>query len=590
MSPTQPGASRPSRITVRLFVLFLVSSLLSVGVAGPAAATHELMNASNLLAITEVGLDVASSPAVHELSANDRALLDGATKSPTVNSRWRARGGALATVVNTVSTLGEFAMLWDGPAEEVPRPPAEEGVAFTGSASCGWTSIPGATVSCTSTHLSIYLPANQRPAGSTGSQIYGYLTTTPNTCSAFSSSGTDTMRINRPAQGGAAWTFTHAHYSANSTNCLSGWGGPTYDVVIAPQGGTADDPSTAGVPEDPAEIPHYFDSTGQCRASGGTPHEITATYGPFYFDPANPTYTPNIPALSCPPGEVLTEADVVMRTPGADTIPVHSYAAPPWVERQIDRFPNCWPAATTKCQLELVKIGVGTDPDYDCNEADTEGNLCRSWWTDPDRSEKYACKFGGELVALRLCEPYKDLFKPDPKIAPTAPEVQENPDTPPDPAPPRDPEIDPTPEQTPGLTNCAPSWVQLLTPWWVFKAGACVLSWAFVPDGDAIAGEVDRLQTALAETTPGVWISALDFPTAYTDSGCLGPLVTIPDVGVLPQSYSFRPFSACDEPMATVAAIGKFIASCFVVVGGTFACVRILSASLGLNLDVGRST
>jgi hypothetical protein len=237
-------------------------------------------------------------------------------------------------------------------------------------------------------------------------------------------------------------------------------------------------PSGAGAQPDPAVVPRYIDSQITCKSPGGGSQVLTRRDGPVSFDPAGPATMPEVPDMVCPEGTWLSNGGRSLHTEGADPstdVPIQQpYEAPPWVEEQVNQFPECLPVGSQTCLLKLFRVQTEAHPEYDCFAYPAgPSNPCEQWSTDPNRRAKYECRFGSNVLTLRHCTPYAEAFATEtPTITPTPSAEPEDPIA----------TVDPTPEQTPELGDCVPSWGELLTPWWVFKAQACALRWAFVPD------------------------------------------------------------------------------------------------------------
>ena len=122
---------------------------------------------------------------------------------------------------------------------------------------------------------------------------------------------------------------------------------------------------------------------------------------------------------------------------------------------------------------------------------------------------------------------------------------------------------------------------------WVFIPVKCALLWAFVPPAGTweatLGGAVDKFDA----TGPGLWlgaggeiVTALDAPGA---GNCAGPTISFGDLPMV-GPFSFQPLNACDQPVATVRWLIFAAASVAVVLGGAYACLRLVAAALGLQI------
>lgn len=456
----------------------------AVTVAGPGRAfagssASGILN--NAWIITDLGGSVMSNDAQWAtLSPGEKSLATTATGTAVATTGLAnapKAGGKLGMVLNTVAVLGGLATLWPG-GDDAPVLPMAPGETYTGSDGAypnrlfcsGWCDIA----------TSVYQATQIRPGVVNRGGVHAsYVRWWPRPgyvgCpSAVRSGGLSP---------GAAWTtansytFTNYGQATCVSDILAGADAATAVVVgtaVLYRDGPGANPSTTA---DPALAPRYIDSTANCRTPGGGLTPLTNRVGPFYFDPAVASTLPEVPDMTCPAGTMLESGTRTLHTEGtsasSDVDLVEPYVAPPWVLDQMIQFPDCYPATTTMCVLKLERqLPL---PVVDCHAfvAGT-GNPCADWWTDPERSTRYDCSFGGTVVPLKRCKPYADTFSigvigesdPEPDGELTDPV----------------PGLDPTPEQTPDLGSCVPNWgLELLNPWWVFKAQACALKWAFVP-------------------------------------------------------------------------------------------------------------
>lgn len=72
----------------------------------------------------------------------------------------------------------------------------------------------------------------------------------------------------------------------------------------------------------------------------------------------------------------------------------------------LEKYPEC---ATGACKLDLLKkTGTST---YAVSCFDLEDG-CEGWNSDPDKADKYICRYGTHKVGLAECAVYANLFKP----------------------------------------------------------------------------------------------------------------------------------------------------------------------------------
>lgn len=236
------------------------------------------------------------------------------------------------------------------------------------------------------------------------------------------------------------------------------------------------------------------------------------------------------------------------------------------------------------CLLDLRKEGVGS-----CFQSPES---CAGWFADPNKESTYSCFYGTHAVDLAECTVYAPTFDPD---AVTTGNVYGDPETgqpvgaPAGASPGSDARTfgqsvgDPATDR-----QCFPTGWGVLNPVeWVFRPVACALEWAFVPRPAVVQAVGVEVSTAWSETAlaqPGQIVNgwAAGLPTG-TGGSCLGPEVSLDDPALDPYGFegTYYPMQACDEPMATIAAITKVVISGAVILGGAFAIVRYLAATFG---------
>lgn len=508
-----------TRVRVALAFLVLVSTVAIVTTAPAARANSTAGIARNAWIITDLAASTATAT---------NAPVGATTSSP---SPVKGRLPGFLGVVNTVSTLGGLlGFFGDGDSAPPDYPPVEGGDA--GASYYTTTSFSGGPANATWTlngpHNSTSGLVNVTIQPTIGGTVHR----------GYSSRCKDANGALYGGPNASGWSSNGGvPISYGAQSC--GVGGTLFDMTIYANAGQQRNhtigtvltfgPPLLAVP--PAEVPRYIDSTITCRTPGGPDQIITERYGPFTVDPADPSATTiDVPDLTCPPGSFLASGTRTMDTPtaapGQQTTPLTDYAAPPWVETQANRFPECLPVGSTLCQLDVhIIIGPATtgdaEPQYDpegnpkykdCSRFLPAANPCEDWYTDPARDRNYQCRFGPYVVSLRVCEPLKRIYTTTPTITPTPDPETITPETPPEPIPPT---VDPTPDETPGLGNCVPKGLGILNPWWVFKGVACALKWAFVPQ-TALSDRIARLRLDFSTKAPFSWFGPVLALPAFT--------------------------------------------------------------------------
>lgn len=217
--------------------------------------------------------------------------------------------------------------------------------------------------------------------------------------------------------------------------------------------------------------------------------------------------------------------------------------------------PEC---STSVCLLTLEKTGG-----IQCEVSPTE---CADWFEDPQKTEKYQCKYGGHAVELAECTVYAPTFKPG-AIAQGTPYG--------DPVtgePVKEPAADGSSDTDDG--ECFPSGWSALNPIeWVLKPTKCALKWAFVPRASKIQESQTRIENAWARTTPAKLgasvLAVVPALEALDDGGCEG--ITIDLGGVAPDildlgTYHFMPacpgdfFAPWAPPVKVILSFGILVA------------------------------
>jgi hypothetical protein len=250
--------------------------------------------------------------------------------------------------------------------------------------------------------------------------------------------------------------------------------------------------------------------------------------------------------------------------------------------------PQC---ATGSCLLVLTHT--------DGRPCGSVGELCPDWAKDPNYSQNYQCKFGGELVSLDYCSAYRSpadgvqpntksdgsLYRPtDPAVKPGGRPVTDPTATPgpggvqPAPAP-----VD-TPMTNTDPNNCrTSSWIENLNPFTMFTTIGCALKDGFVPDPVKVQTAVQGVQTSWSQTPPAKVAGMVTSITAAlpAGSGCSGISFTFPGVlGVAAQNFTL--LNACSEPVAGVAMIVRIIGAIGMIVFGILALTKMAGGVIAL--------
>jgi len=223
---------------------------------------------------------------------------------------------------------------------------------------------------------------------------------------------------------------------------------------------------------------------------------------------------------------------------------------------------------------------------------------------------EYTCRFGAYPIALSACAVDERVYElggvpltslntdgnpwtyetPGPSWAPT-------PDPSPSPAPtgapggdpvPMPPGVDPSPipplSGEPNTNNC---WASGFAAWnpadWVLTPVKCALQWAFVPSTASVGTLAATASTDLTRVGVAPMANAVsdNFGKLGAGSGCDGPAVTFAAVGVV---KPLHPFSACSQPMATLAGISYAMTTIAVVLGGGWVLLRALGEGFGFHM------
>lgn len=336
----------------------------------------------------------------------------------------------------------------------------------------------------------------------------------------------------------AGHTFDHLTFSnANNTGTAGGAG----TVQWYPEGHTDRPPVASPHPD------RTWRTTWECSVGAGG-----ATSSPVFRE-GDPTW-PAIPQPTpCAQG-VMTALTVDQMT-GSAVANIYTWQLPAEVGATSAAYPEC--SGSTACLLVLERLA---SPESTATvSCFSSPELCTEWWAETSagtaatEDTEYRCRYGTNPVPLSDCAVYSQAFKSGVYADPRTGEA---------------PTGSPAPE--PADNACPPpfTWTSLVTPWWYYKGAACAIEKAFVPTRSTAT--LARMQTALDQSAPVVWVAAFSEPFtgwSITGSGCRGPGFELWDVEVYV-------FSACEAPMQNIAAVTKAFATVAVSIFGGYACLR----------------
>jgi hypothetical protein len=362
--------------------------------------------------------------------------------------------------------------------------------------------------------------------------------------------------------------------SASPVTCAAGRVPTQISVYFSGSGYTAatyELPSTVPSPP-PASNPGTTTVTStpktDCQPPGGAAHAVMGQAI---------TYTGNTPSASlpailpapCPAGEKAVGFSVPSTGAGGATVPS---PIAPWSPTTVPAaFPEC---LNNACLLELHRVG----PDgsrVTCNNT----TLCAGWKTlpqlGPARTVKRATD-GATITTLPPRDPtgdhYECLWGPyELEAAECSPVPTEKP-----PGPPED--GDESRGCFSGMGISPLTWPKGL----VISPLKCL----FIPDLAKVEADNATLQQAWDTSPPRVYLNVvtglLQPVTGLVGVGqpdCDGPGFTFHFLG---PEWTLHPLSACSGIPAAASALILPVEAFFVYVSGLFACVRMLSGTIGL--------
>jgi hypothetical protein len=141
-------------------------------------------------------------------------------------------------------------------------------------------------------------------------------------------------------------------------------------------------------------------------------------------------------------------------------------------------------------------------------------------------------------------------------------------------------------------TNCWPGGTAAFNPLeWVLQPVKCALSWAFVPRQAVAQTQMTKVQNAFNKVPVVASVGTVTTAIgtlgggAGGGTGCEGPQFQFDFQTV---HETMHPFSACAEPVATMARITNALTTVVVIVLGVLGVVRAFGASVGFNFSMGK--
>jgi hypothetical protein len=307
------------------------------------------------------------------------------------------------------------------------------------------------------------------------------------------------------------------------------------------------------------------DRTLRCTIAGTDGNSYTAVTAPFK-ESAGVLPTPSCGDL---PSGVGIASTTITEEGGPAPKELYNQPTTPEYQAAQQLAPEC---ATKLCTLELRK---GTQ------SCQSLGADCADWFTDADKASKYSCVYGTHAVSLSECNAYAPTYKPTNLLKGT---VLGDPTTGAELAQP----ADDAGTGTGGSSGPSPAdscwsngWASVANPLdWVLVPVKCALTWAFVPSQASVtnfvgnSGKViENSGAGIAVAAVGVWATQLQ-----TYDGCQGPPFQINAFGLNVVGF---PMSACEEPLASIAAVIKGMGGATVYIVSFLAIVRYLVATFG---------
>lgn len=215
---------------------------------------------------------------------------------------------------------------------------------------------------------------------------------------------------------------------------------------------------------------------------------------------------------------------------------------------------------------------------------------CSEWWEQTDEGTTtgtYRCTFGGEVIPLVECGPYRHTFDEmtdTPTITNPATGAEEGWSSQPNTSNSINPGAGPGTGSTPSDKCFANGWAAVANPLdWVLVPVKCALVWAFVPRASEVEAAQGRIEAARDETIVGTVGTALAGLGAAFDAGvgCGGLPVHIEGFGVT--LVHAQLLASCEEPAAGIAATVRTVLTIAIIIGGILAMIRYLGALFGFQ-------
>jgi hypothetical protein len=260
-------------------------------------------------------------------------------------------------------------------------------------------------------------------------------------------------------------------------------------------------------------------------------------------------------------------------------------------------YPACDPGSGNVCYFRVKVYG------QPCNVGDARCvTWYQTWLAAPTQVE---CDWGPYVVPTAMCSFLKNAY------APSGSDTNTNPITSPVTQPTANPTPAPTvtvtappdaggnsspvsaPNPTVPTTNsgeCFPQgWAAFNPVEWVLKPVECALVWAFEPDQATLTDTQTQLNTDLSASGVGPLFGAVGGLLGQLGGGgggCDGPAV---DFSIGSVQQTLHPWSACAEPMATVAGMVYALSSVLIVVFGALSFVRAVGSGFGWSFSMGKA-
>lgn len=290
------------------------------------------------------------------------------------------------------------------------------------------------------------------------------------------------------------------------------------------------------------------------------------------------------PGSNCPtlPDGVIGGLMTVQLVGGPQIITLSSQDTTAAYKAAATAYPTC---AKGACELTLW------DTTGDCGKG---VDRCADWFADPNKGTKYSCKYGTYSAPLAECNVLANYYDPA-KVA--AGNAFADPATGADTGVKTSPATDAVgqnaaPDTADNRGECFPTGWGVFNPLaWVFQPVQCAMNWAFVPRQSKLNESAARVGVAWSRTAPYKVIESINIWTTQlpTVSGCAGPHLAFTWTLALPAqlggprslSYDGHPLSACDDPAATLASVGRVIGALGLYYFAALACVRNISGVVG---------